>query len=380
MAPLPRLARLPAQPGPPSTEAALAGPACRQPRLSVVLVNYRQWPDTGRLVRQLLAADAVRRGEAEVVIVDNHSPGHRIVPVLRRCPGVSLRRWGRNRGFARAVNEGCRLSRGGWLLLLNPDMTVPPGFLDQVVRLTEGWPALRPRAGIVGFRLRHGDGSPQRSAGPFPTLAGTLARLLLPRSRRKYLLHQGGGCRPVPWVSGCCMLVRRDCFADLGGFDRGFFLYYEDVDLCRRAWGRGWSVWFDPALTLVHHRPLHTRQVPARLRLIARHALLTYAVKAWPAWQLRLLAAVVRAEAWCRRLLAARHGDPEAAALFDELGALAGDLARRRRRAARRRLRRVVLEEEARRAPAAVDRHPQPQPGRPVAGLPCQLGPARAAG
>lgn len=380
MASLPRLARLPAQPTLVSGEATPTASALGDPRLSVVLVNYRQWPDTGRLVGQLLACDAVRRGDAEVVVVDNHSPRHRVVPVLRRSPGVSLRRWGRNRGFAQAANEGCRLSRGGWLLLLNPDMTVSPGFLDRVVRLTEDWPAGRPRAGVVGFRLRHTDGSPQRSAGPFPTLAGTLARLLLPRSRRKYLLHQGEGRRPVPWVSGCCMLVRADCFADLGGFDPGFFLYYEDVDLCRRAWRRGWSVWYEPALTLVHHRPLHTRRVPARLRLIARHALLTYAAKGWPGWQLRLLAAIVRGEAWCRRLLAARGGDAESAALFGELGALAGELARRRRRAARRRLQRVVGQEEARLAPAPVGRHSQPQPARPAGGLPCQLGPARAAG
>src|SRR5947209_7467072 len=142
----------------------------KRPRLSVVLVNYRQWQDTDRLVRQLLSMGCVGRGEAEIVIVDNHSPAHPAASGLRRCPGVSVRRWGRNRGFARAANEGYRLSRGDWLLLLNPDMTVPPGFLDAVLRLTDGWPAREPRAGILGFRLRHGDGSPQRSAGPFPTL------------------------------------------------------------------------------------------------------------------------------------------------------------------------------------------------------------------
>src|SRR5262249_40931004 len=151
------------------------------------------------------------------------SPPHRVVPLLRRCPGVSLRRWGRNRGFARAANEGCRLSRGGWLLLLNPDMTVPPGFVDRVLRLAERWERSQPRVGILGLRLRHADGSPQGSAGPFPTLAGTLARLVLPRAWRKYHLCPPDGCHPVPWVSGCCLLVRRDCFLDLGGFDPAFF-------------------------------------------------------------------------------------------------------------------------------------------------------------
>src|SRR5947209_7793158 len=177
MAPLLGPVRSPVHPAPAPRQPRAPARAVVTPRLSVVLVNYRQWPDTGRLVRQLVATECVRRGDAEVVVVDNHSPGYRVVPRLRRSPGVSLRRWGRNRGFARAANEGCRLSRGGWLLLLNPDMTVPPGFLDRVVRLTASWSAVQPRAGILGFGLRHADGSPQRSAGPFPTLAGTLGRL-----------------------------------------------------------------------------------------------------------------------------------------------------------------------------------------------------------
>src|SRR5262245_35676008 len=73
------------------------------PSLSVVVVNYRQWELTARLVAQLRRSASLRRGTSEVVIVDNHSPPHRLLPTLRRLEGVSLRRWGRNFGFARAV-------------------------------------------------------------------------------------------------------------------------------------------------------------------------------------------------------------------------------------------------------------------------------------
>src|SRR6266566_4946142 len=159
-----------------------AGRALEIPHLSVVIVNYRLWEETGRLVRQLVAAPCVRSGAAEVVVVDNHSPGHALARRLRRWRRVSLRRWGRNRGFARAVNEGCRLSRGDWFLLLNPDVTLETGFLDAALRRIED---LEPDVGIVGFGLRNDDGSPQLSTGPFPTLLGTLARLLLPRHCRK---------------------------------------------------------------------------------------------------------------------------------------------------------------------------------------------------
>src|SRR5712671_3102317 len=76
----------------------------KTPRLSVVLVNYRQWDKTQEMVRQLLATSAARSADAEIVIVDNHSPTHPVARRLRRTAGVSLRRWDRNHGFARAVN------------------------------------------------------------------------------------------------------------------------------------------------------------------------------------------------------------------------------------------------------------------------------------
>src|SRR6266446_3579331 len=109
--------------------------AVAAPRLSVVIVNYCQWENTAALVRQVLRTPCARRGAVEVVVVDNHSPPHPLAARMRRWPGVSLRRWGRNRGFARAANEGCRLSRGEWCLLLNPDITLPDHFLEGVLAM-----------------------------------------------------------------------------------------------------------------------------------------------------------------------------------------------------------------------------------------------------
>jgi GT2 family glycosyltransferase len=289
----------------------------------------------------------MRAGDVEVVIVDNQLPPHPLAARMRRWPGISLRRWGQNRGFARAVNEGCRLSQGEWLLLLNPDISVSAGFLDGVVHLTGRLQAEAPRAGIVGFGLRSLDGTHQHSVGPFPTLLPMLARLFLPRRRRKYFLRRLEKPRPVPWVTGCCLLVRRSCLEDLGGLDRDFFLYYEDIDLCRRAHAQGWSVHYEPSLEAVHHAPLHDRTVPPYLRLLTRHALLTYAHKHWPWWQFRLLAEIVECEARIRRHWAR---DAEAASLFARLRRITADLACGRPRAARKRLEQVVRDQEQRRA------------------------------
>jgi GT2 family glycosyltransferase len=319
----------------------------RVPELSVVVVNYRQWQDTLALVRQLRQSPALREGAAEVVVVDNHSPADPAVRRLRRCPGVSLWRSRRNQGFAAGANQGCRLGLGHWLLLLNPDTSVQTGFLDEAISLADSLAAAEPSSGVIGFGLRHSDGSRQHSFGPFPTLLGSVARLLLPRARRKYhAVAPQRRCR-VPWLTGCCLLVRRDCYEQLGGFDEDFFLYYEDVDLCRRAAERGWSVWYEPALTVTHHRPLHARAVPAHLRLFTRHASLTYARKHWPGWHARGLARLVGAAAWLRLRLAAWRGDTDAAETFATLGAIATDLAADQPDAARRRLGRFVRRREA---------------------------------
>jgi N-acetylglucosaminyl-diphospho-decaprenol L-rhamnosyltransferase len=312
------------------------------PRLSVVIVNYRQWEQTAQLVRQLLASPCVRAGDVEIVVVDNHSPAHPLARKLRRLPQVSLRRWDRNHGFAKAVNEGCRLSQGEWFLLLNPDTTPAEGFLDGALALADQLSAADPRAGIVGFHLRNSDGTQQLSAGPFPTLASSLLRLALPRRRRKYTTLRTSQRATASWVTGCCLLLRRACIQELGGLDEEFFLYYEDVDLCLRARQRGWTVWYEPNLAVVHHNPLHSRPVPAALRLVTRHSLITYAAKHWPRWQCRLLARLIRTEALARQTWAWWRGDPRQAQCCRELGALAGDLLRDDPEAARQRLEQAI--------------------------------------
>ena len=311
----------------------------RKLSVSVVIVNFCQWRNTARLTRQLRRCDLARLGDAEVVIVDNHSPWHALARKLQRMPGVTVRRLRRNYGFARAVNRACDEARGEWVLLLNPDVTVPDGFLDDALVAAERIARANTNVGVVGFGLRNPDGSSQPSAGDYPTLWGTLGRLLRRRSRRKCDPLPLNESQPVAWATGGCLLVRRGCLEQLGGLDERFFLYYEDVDFCRRATQQGWSIWYEPAVQVTHHWPLHARRVPAPLRLMTRHALLTYARSHWSPWQNRVLAGVIWSEAVLRRTWAAFRGDADASRLHGQLQALVGDLGHRRFDAARRRVR-----------------------------------------
>ncbi len=315
------------------------GAAIETPQLSVVIVNFCQWKNTARLTKQLRHSEAVRRGAAEIVIVDNHSPADKSSRKLGRLSGVSVFLNTENQGFAKAVNRGSNVSRGEWVLLLNPDVTVPDGFLDEVLDAAQRWPALDPRVGVIGFQLRNRDGTKQASSGQFPTLMRTVGGLLVPRSRRKCQHQPLSERKSVSWVTGGCLLVRRDCFERLHGMDENFFLYYEDVDLCRRARDAGWTIWYEPNLQVTHHWPLHARKVPPPLRLVTRHALLTYSRKHWPKWQAKVLSSLVWLEAVACEQLAKRRGNTVEAICYGELRQLIGDVRHGRTDAIEQRIR-----------------------------------------
>jgi len=137
-----------------------------------------------------------------------------------------------NLGFARGVNRLARRARAEWLLLLNPDVVPAPGVLAGLAARLP--PA--PIAILGGERTGPGP----RAHGRFPGL--------LDRFRRVDATAAG----PVDWVSGCFMLLRRAVFEELGGFDEGYFMQLEDVDLCWRARRRGHLAAVDPALTFAH--------------------------------------------------------------------------------------------------------------------------------
>jgi GT2 family glycosyltransferase len=274
--------------------------------LTVVIVNYNSWPDVRRLVATLAATREVGSGDAEVVVVDNHSQGP--IPTELQTgvtstaaeTGVGVRLVVRddNGGFAAGVNAGWHSARGRWLLVLNPDVVVSDRWLGEVVtrvRQLEADPATAP--GIVGFGLRNPDGSRQPSVGAFPSLARTLWEQLIPRARRKYQADWRTRPGTVPWVTGACMLINTRLLAILGGMDEDFFLYYEEVALCRAARREGWRVEFDPSVAVTHLRPLQNRALSPKMRVITRHSKLLYFRKHLPPWQFHGLSWIVTLEA-----------------------------------------------------------------------------------
>lgn len=215
--------------------------------LSVIIVAWN--------VRELLAAclaalPAATEGIAsEVIVVDNASTDGSAEMAAGEFPRVTLLRNDANLGFARANNRGMDHAQGRYFVLLNSDTLPPPGSLASMVAFMDA----RPAAGAASPRLVRPDGTPQPYAfGDDPSPLYLLRRGLAQRSGR--YLHDWGVNEPVQteWVSGACLVARREAVLQVGGLDERIFMYFEDNDWCRRMRAAGWEVWYNPLAEITH--------------------------------------------------------------------------------------------------------------------------------
>jgi GT2 family glycosyltransferase len=234
------------------------------PGLCIVIVNYR----TARLAARCLdslAAERARLPGMRVIVVDNASGDGSAEALERKLRDSAWTEWttvvslAGNGGFAAGNNAGLlEARRRGWtfdcVLLLNPDTVVYPGALRALADFMER----TPRAGIAGASLENLEGRRECSAHNAPTplgeleagaRLGPLTRLL---ARHAVSPPARATAHECDWVSGACMLIRREVLERVGLLDEGFFLYFEEVDLCTRTRQAGWSVWFVPQARVIH--------------------------------------------------------------------------------------------------------------------------------
>lgn len=248
------------------------------------------------LVRALGELDARGFG-SELVIVDNASRDGSAELAARLAPRARVLRCSENEGYGAAVNRAAAVARGAWLSFGNADLFVPRGGLDELPRVL----AAAPRdVALLGPAIHDADGRLGLSAGRFPSLLTLLAGLARRCHRRKYLPEARHVPGPVDWLTGACLFARRDVFLATGGFDPGFFLYYEDVDLARRIAGGGHRTFYEPAVDVVHVRPHHGRPPQPDIEAIVRASRRRYFGKHRPAWECAVLGVLSRLETLVR--------------------------------------------------------------------------------
>ena len=245
----------------------------------VVIVNFRT---SGLTIECLssLVAEVTLLGAGKAIVVDNCSGDDSVSQI-----GAAIQRngWGawaevlvmpRNGGFAYGNNAGIeralRFSSDlTAVVLLNPDTIVRPGALARLVGELE----IRPRAGIIGTAIETESGELVVSAHVMPSPLGELeasagfAPLTRLLSRHVVSPPPSSVSRECDWVSGACMAIRREVLDAIGPFDEGFFLYYEEVDFCRRARRAGWSCWLVADARVMHLEGATTGIKAARRRL-----------------------------------------------------------------------------------------------------------------
>ena len=282
------------------------------PKVTVVIVSF-ETRDT--LLETLLALEGSAGLPLETVVVDNASTDGSAAAVRARFAGVRVIANAENVGFARACNLGARETRAPFVLFLNPDATLTAGALAALLALVEA----RPRVGIVGPRTRSTNGDIQVSTGADLSLVSEWRQRRLVRGvaqRDKRALADAEARHAVEhepgWVSGACLLARREVLDAVSGFDERFFLYEEDADLCRRVRAAGFKVLFTPLAEARHAKGRSMARAPERARLEYHRSHLRYYRKHCGLPQRALL----------RLLLAGRAGVELAR------GAVSGDLAR----------------------------------------------------
>jgi N-acetylglucosaminyl-diphospho-decaprenol L-rhamnosyltransferase len=220
--------------------------------ISVIIVEYKDIDIVLNAVRSIAGnlSDLVY----EIFVVSNSLYGPDTQRYLTtEFPGVNLIFNRENVGFAKACNQGIKESKGEHVLLVNPDASLLDRSIEHALDLMKK----NNRIAIVGPTIIDRSGVVQDSCRNFMTFGKLLKRTLkrTPTSRSNGIVETEDvhDVRSVDWVSGACMLIRREAINEVGLLDERYFMYVEDMDWCRTFWSTGWEVWYQPGWKIEHN-------------------------------------------------------------------------------------------------------------------------------
>jgi N-acetylglucosaminyl-diphospho-decaprenol L-rhamnosyltransferase len=253
--------------------------------LAIIVVTFNAREDVTACLASVHAHPPDRPWE--LVVVDNASADGTPEAVATRWPATRVIRLGTNIGFAAANNVGIAATTTAFVLLLNSDTIVGPGQIEALCGVMDAQPAL----GAAGPRLEDRDGRFELSWGrmmsPWAELRqktlGWALRWSPPWIERRLVRHLGRA-RLVDWVSGACLLVRRDAVACAGMLDPRFFMYTEDVDFCAALRARGYGIRYSPEAMIVHLRGRSRAFAADATRRHYRASHLAFYAKHHPRW------------------------------------------------------------------------------------------------
>ncbi|RLK61048.1 glycosyltransferase family 2 protein [Actinokineospora cianjurensis] len=249
-----------------------AEPTAYGDRLAVVTVTYSPGDTLERFVQTLAAATS---RDVRVVLADNGSVDGAPEAAAAAHDHVDLVRTGGNLGYGGGANRGVAAlgPEFGWVVVANPDLEWAPGSLDELLAAAERWP----RGGAFGPLITERDGAVYPSAREVPSLGKGIGHGLLgkvwpanPWTRAYKQSATDVREREAGWLSGSCLLLRREAFDSVDGFDTRYFMYFEDVDLGERLGQAGWRNVYVPTASVMHIQGVSTAKVSEKM-LVAHH-------------------------------------------------------------------------------------------------------------
>ncbi len=235
--------------------------------MAVCIVSY----NTCESLRYCLQSVSINNG-SEIWVIDNHSSDGSQEMVRAEFPTVELVEVENNIGYGAAADLAISLSNAPYILLLNSDTILQSDALEKLSEYLDK----NPGVGVVGPRITHIKGTLQPSCFPMPTPLhiffdiSQLNQLFnhIPSIREQnYRTWSHSHNRAVPWVQGSALAIRREAYDAVGGFDKAFFMYYEEVDLCYRMSNAGWGIHFSPVTEVIHSGAASTNQSRAKMEL-----------------------------------------------------------------------------------------------------------------
>ena len=252
--------------------------------LSIAIVSY----NTRALMLDCLRAVFESRAEIrfEVIVVDNNSKDETVDAVRTSYPRVQIIMNHENRGFSKAVNQALAVCAGRYVLMLNSDTQVRRQALDRMVTCLDEDPEI----GAVGCKQWTGKGQLYQSCFPFPSIRdhlihASLFRTCAPAWQEALAAEQAIDCtrsQDVDWINGACLMVRADLMKRCGGLDEGYFMYFEDVDLCRAIHQHGFRIRHLADADIVHLIGKSGERDRAKLNLVWEFSRIRYVERHFP--------------------------------------------------------------------------------------------------
>jgi N-acetylglucosaminyl-diphospho-decaprenol L-rhamnosyltransferase len=266
----------------------------------------------------------------EVVLADNGSTDGAPERAAAGHANVEILRTGGNIGYGAAANAGLAGLTSGYAVIANPDVRFEPGSIDELLAVARRWP----RAATVGPAIMTPGGELYPSARDLPRLSTGAGHALLgwawpanPWTARYRREREAPRERPAGWLSGSCLLVDLGAFWSVGGFDPGYFMYFEDVDLAERLSRRGWLHVYAPSAVVVHEGGHATRREPHRMQRVHHTSALRYLAGQYPGRRHSPLRVALRAGLGARMLISYVSGRVAAGARFQRRAAELGTAA-----------------------------------------------------